>query len=131
MGRRRGYWWSPTNDKLLVTSVDESDVLSWHILKSSDPSDAPAVIKYPKAGTKNSKVSSVAIVMADGAHDELKTVLNKLPSLREAFIQDIEKAKRAVPLNPAAPQINGDMGANPVDPAPPEKKFEAPKGGEI
>ena len=36
-----------------------------------------------------------------------------------------------MPLDPAAPQINGDMGANPVDPAPPEKKFEAPKGGEI
>ena len=36
-----------------------------------------------------------------------------------------------MPLDPAAPQINGDMGANPVDPTPPEKKFEAPKGGEI
>jgi len=56
MGRRRGYWWSPNNDKLLVTSIDQSNVLSWHILKSSDPSDAPVVIKYPKAGTKNSNV---------------------------------------------------------------------------
>ncbi len=36
-----------------------------------------------------------------------------------------------MPLDPAAPMINGDMGANPVDPTPPEKKFEAPKGGEI
>jgi len=36
-----------------------------------------------------------------------------------------------MPLDPAAPQINGDMGANPVDPAPEEKKFEPPKGGEI
>ena len=34
-------------------------------------------------------------------------------------------------LDPAAPQINGDMGANPIDPAPKEKKFEPPKGGEI
>ena len=65
MGRRRGYWWSPDNDKLLVTSVDESDVLSWHILKSSDPSDAPAVIKYPKAGTKNPNVG-LEIYSLDG-----------------------------------------------------------------
>ena len=36
-----------------------------------------------------------------------------------------------MPLDPAAPQINGDMGANPVDPAPQEKKIEPPKGGEI
>ncbi len=36
-----------------------------------------------------------------------------------------------MPLDPAAPQINGDMGANPIDPAPKEKKIEAPKGGEI
>ena len=36
-----------------------------------------------------------------------------------------------MPLDPAAPQINGDMGSNPIDPAPKEKKFEAPKGGEI
>ena len=65
MGRRRGYWWSPDNDKLLVTSIDESDVLSWHILKSSDPSDAPAVIKYPKAGTNNSNVE-LEIYSLDG-----------------------------------------------------------------
>jgi len=36
-----------------------------------------------------------------------------------------------MPLDPAAPQINGDMGANPIDPSPQEKKFESPKGGEI
>ena len=36
-----------------------------------------------------------------------------------------------MPIDPAAPQINGDMGANPIDPAPKEKKFEPPKGGEI
>ena len=65
MGRRRGYWWSPNNDKLLATSVDESNVLSWHILKSSDPSDAPVVIKYPKAGTKNPDVG-LAIYSLDG-----------------------------------------------------------------
>ena len=36
-----------------------------------------------------------------------------------------------MPIDPAAPQINGDMGANPIDPAPTEKKLEPPKGGEI
>ena len=65
MGRRRGHWWSPNSDKILATSVDESNVLSWHIFKSSDPSDAPAVIKYPKAGTKNPNVG-LGIYSLDG-----------------------------------------------------------------
>ena len=65
MGRRRGYWWSPNNNKLLVTSIDESNVISWHILNSSDPSDAPVVIKYPKAGTENPNVG-LRIYSLDG-----------------------------------------------------------------
>ena len=56
MGRRRGYWWSPRGDRLLVTEVDNSNVLNWHILSSADPSSPPKSLRYPKAGTNNPEV---------------------------------------------------------------------------
>ena len=57
MGRRRGYWWSPRGDRLLVTEVDNSNVLNWHILSSADPSSPPKSLRYPKAGTNNPEVT--------------------------------------------------------------------------
>ena len=65
MGRRRGYWWSPEGNRLLVTEVDESDVLVWHILNSSDPSSQPRALRYPKAGTNNPHVE-LSIYSLDG-----------------------------------------------------------------
>jgi dipeptidyl-peptidase-4 len=65
MGRRRGYWWSPEGNRLLVTEVDESDVLVWHILNSSDPSSQPRKLRYPKAGTNNPHVG-LSIYSLDG-----------------------------------------------------------------
>jgi len=65
MGRRRGYWWSPEGNRLLVTEVDESDVLVWHILNSSDPSSQPRTLRYPKAGTNNPHVE-LSIYSLDG-----------------------------------------------------------------
>ena len=56
MGRRRGYWWSPRGDRLLVTEVDNSNVLNWHIFSSADPSCPPKSLRYPKAGTINPEV---------------------------------------------------------------------------
>lgn len=65
MGRRRGYWWSPGGNRLLVTEVDESDVVVWHILNSSDPSSQPRTLRYPKAGTNNPYVG-LSIYALDG-----------------------------------------------------------------
>ena len=65
MGRRRGYWWSPEGNRLLVTEVDESDVVVWHILNSSDPSSQPRTLRYPKAGTNNPYVG-LSIYALDG-----------------------------------------------------------------
>ena len=65
MGRRRGYWWSPEGNRLLVTEVDESDVLVWHILNSSDPSSQARTLRYPKAGTDNPHVD-LSIYSLDG-----------------------------------------------------------------
>ncbi|MBG01551.1 MAG: S9 family peptidase [Acidimicrobiaceae bacterium] len=56
MGRRRGHWWSPHGDRLLVTEVDNSSVLTWHILRSPNPESSLKSLRYPKAGTNNPKV---------------------------------------------------------------------------
>ncbi|GAA4565628.1 LpqB family beta-propeller domain-containing protein [Planotetraspora kaengkrachanensis] len=57
MDRMRGYWWSPSGDRLLVARVDESPVGLWHIADPANP-DRPAVAqRYPAAGTANAEVS--------------------------------------------------------------------------
>ena len=66
MGRRRGHWWSPRGERLLVTEVDVSNVLNWHILSSSDPSSSPKSLRYPKAGTNNPEVK-LGVYTLEGA----------------------------------------------------------------
>ncbi len=57
MWRRRGYWWSPDGDRVLISRVDERSVLTWHIASPSDPAAAPRETKYPRAGTANAVVT--------------------------------------------------------------------------
>jgi dipeptidyl-peptidase 4 len=59
MGRARGYWWSPDGTRLLIARVDESPVRRWHIADPANPGRAPAVVRYPAAGTPNAEVSLV------------------------------------------------------------------------
>jgi len=66
MGRRRGHWWSPHGDRLLVTEVDNSSVLTWHILSSSDPESSPKSLRYPKAGSNNPEVK-LGVYTLEGA----------------------------------------------------------------
>ena len=66
MGRRRGHWWSPRGDRLLATEVDNSNVLTWHILNSSDPNSSPKSLRYPKAGTNNPEVK-LGVYTLEGA----------------------------------------------------------------
>ncbi|GAA1024612.1 peptidase [Acrocarpospora pleiomorpha] len=54
--RLRGYWWSPTNDALLVARVDEAPVQRWHIADPANPDREPNVVAYPAAGTPNADV---------------------------------------------------------------------------
>jgi dipeptidyl-peptidase-4 len=66
MGRDRGFWWSPTCDRLLVTRVDTSQVDKWYISEPVDASIPPRSLPYPAAGTTNATVD-LFIVGFDGA----------------------------------------------------------------
>ncbi|MDT9683147.1 prolyl oligopeptidase family serine peptidase [Streptomyces sp. TRM76323] len=65
MGRRRGYWWSPDGDALLVARVDQAPVARWYLADPADPTRPPRVLRYPSAGTANAEVS-VHVVALDG-----------------------------------------------------------------
>ncbi|MFC0865794.1 prolyl oligopeptidase family serine peptidase [Sphaerimonospora cavernae] len=66
MDRMRGYWWSPSGDRLLVARVDDSPVGLWHIADPANP-DRPAVPqRYPAAGTANAEVS-LFVIGLDGS----------------------------------------------------------------
>ncbi|MBP2707087.1 prolyl oligopeptidase family serine peptidase [Microbispora sp. RL4-1S] len=66
MERMRGYWWSPSGDRLLAARVDESPVPLWHIADPANP-DRPAVPqRYPAAGTANAVVT-LSVFGLDGS----------------------------------------------------------------
>ncbi|WP_432926134.1 DPP IV N-terminal domain-containing protein [Microbispora sp. CA-135349] len=66
MERMRGYWWSPTGDRLLVSRVDESPVTLWHISDPANPGRQPVPQRYPAAGTANAEVT-LHVIGLDGA----------------------------------------------------------------
>jgi dipeptidyl-peptidase-4 len=66
MNRLRGFWWSPQGDLVAVARVDTSPVVRWHIGDPGNPETAPAVVRYPVAGTANARVS-LYLVGLDGA----------------------------------------------------------------
>jgi dipeptidyl-peptidase 4 len=57
MQRQRGYWWSPDGTTIAACRVDVAPVQVWHIADPSDPSAAPAAVRYPAAGTANPDVT--------------------------------------------------------------------------
>ncbi|XVQ84839.1 DPP IV N-terminal domain-containing protein [Microbispora siamensis] len=66
MERMRGYWWSPSGDRLLVSRVDESPVPLWHIADPANPDRQPVPQRYPAAGTANAEVT-LHVIGLDGA----------------------------------------------------------------
>lgn len=56
MGRGRGFWWSPSGDRLLVAKVDETPVTTWWIADPAHPDRQPNEVRYPAAGTSNADV---------------------------------------------------------------------------
>ncbi|MEU8174047.1 DPP IV N-terminal domain-containing protein [Microbispora hainanensis] len=66
MDRMRGYWWSPSGDRLLVARVDESPVALWHIADPANPDRQPVSQRYPAAGTANAEVT-LHVFGLDGA----------------------------------------------------------------
>jgi dipeptidyl-peptidase-4 len=57
LGRSRGFWFSPSSPGLLVTRVDETQVVTWHTSDPSLPQQAPRPMRYPAAGTANPRTS--------------------------------------------------------------------------
>ena len=82
MGRTRGYWWSPTGERLLVTRVDTAPVARWWIASPVDPAAAPTPVAYPAAGTPNADVS-LHVVSLDGNTTEIVWDRDTLPYLAD------------------------------------------------
>ena len=66
MGRGRGFWWGPDNERLLVARVDTSEVPTWHISEPVDASITPRSLPYPAAGTTNASVD-LFVISPDGS----------------------------------------------------------------
>ncbi|MEV7087248.1 prolyl oligopeptidase family serine peptidase [Streptomyces sp. NPDC093085] len=73
MNRTRGYWWSPTSDRLLVARVDTTAVRRWWISDPAHPDREPARVAYPAAGTPNADVRLFLVPLADGAEGADRT----------------------------------------------------------
>ncbi|HEY1918270.1 MAG TPA: prolyl oligopeptidase family serine peptidase [Streptosporangiaceae bacterium] len=66
MHRRRGFWWSPDGQHLLVARVDVSPVTRLYISDPANPQRPATEIRYPLAGTDNADVS-VILAGLDGS----------------------------------------------------------------
>ncbi|MFJ1706505.1 alpha/beta fold hydrolase [Kitasatospora sp. NPDC088346] len=66
MDRDRGFWWSPTGDRLIVARADDAPVRRWWIADPANPASVPAEIAYPAAGTPNAEVGLWLIDLAGG-----------------------------------------------------------------
>lgn len=56
LDRSRGYWWSPTSDRIVFARVDSSAIPLWHVLDPLRPELPPAASPYPAAGGTNADV---------------------------------------------------------------------------
>ncbi|MEU4061561.1 alpha/beta fold hydrolase [Streptomyces wedmorensis] len=80
MGRDRGYWWSPSADRLLVARVDDRPVRRWWIADPAHPEREPQRVGYPVAGTANAEVR-LFLVDLDGARTEVRWDRERYPYL--------------------------------------------------
>ena len=80
MDRMRGFWWSPDGQSLLVERYDNSPVPIWQLSDPSDPAAAPAVHRYPVAGSENARVSLWHLTL-DGERREIAWPAEGFPYL--------------------------------------------------
>jgi dipeptidyl-peptidase-4 len=80
MNRHRGFWWSPEGDRLLAAHVDDSPVHRWWIADPAHPSNPPAEVGYPAAGTPNARVT-LALLGLDGSRTEVVWDQDRYPYL--------------------------------------------------
>jgi dipeptidyl-peptidase-4 len=70
-GGRRGYWWAPGGDRLLVARVDSSGVGVWYVADTASPATAPRAVRYAAAGTANAEVT-LWIAGLDGSRTQVR-----------------------------------------------------------
>lgn len=80
LGRTRGMWWSPDGRRLVATRVDTSSMVRWHFADPSAPSNPPAELAYPAAGTPNADVS-LWVLGLSGDRTEVQWDRHDLPYL--------------------------------------------------
>lgn len=91
MGRGRGFWWSPTGDRLLATRVDTSVVDSWWIAAPDNPAQPPREIRYPSAGTGNAAVELWVVGAESGPDVQVDWMLGEFE-----YLADVRWGARAI-----------------------------------
>jgi dipeptidyl-peptidase 4 len=71
IGRRRGFWWSPDGQALLVARVDTSMVGLRYLGDPADPARPPRRQRYPEAGTANA-MTTLRVIGVDGGQAEVR-----------------------------------------------------------
>ncbi|WP_327357640.1 prolyl oligopeptidase family serine peptidase [Streptomyces sp. NBC_01304] len=71
LGRPRAHWWAPDGSALLVARVDTSPVRRWYLSDPAHPERAPRAIRFPAAGTANSR-TSLHILGLDGSRTDVR-----------------------------------------------------------
>ncbi|MDG4864348.1 prolyl oligopeptidase family serine peptidase, partial [Streptomyces sp. T-3] len=66
------HWWAPDGSALLVARVDTSPVRRWYLADPARPERAPRAIRFPAAGTANSR-TSLHILGLDGSRTDVRT----------------------------------------------------------
>ena len=56
MDRYQGYWWSPEGEALAFEEADSKAMERISLCNPAKPAQAPEVLPYPRAGTRNTKV---------------------------------------------------------------------------
>jgi dipeptidyl-peptidase-4 len=65
LDRYRGWWWSPDSKQIVYQITDTREMDTIYVADARHPDKNPVPFKYPRAGTKNAKVS-LARVGIDG-----------------------------------------------------------------
>jgi dipeptidyl-peptidase-4 len=107
MDRMRGYWWSPSGDRLLVARVDESPVQLWHIADPANPGRPAVSQRYPAAGTANAEVT-LFVIGLDGSrvavpfeHEYLATASWDAHGLAIVTLSRDQRTMRLLKADPA------------------------------
>ncbi len=110
MDRVRGYWWSPSGDRILAARTDRSKVRRWYIADPAHPDRPAAKIAYPAAGTDNVHVS-LAVFGLDGSRVDVDWDGVELPYLTSVHWSDVDQ-----PLIAAQSRDQRTMRVLAVDP---------------